>query len=242
MSRSARLLAAVDATWPAAETVAQEGWLLRRGAGGGKRVSAASLAAAPTDATLPDPGLAAAAMAAWGQPALFRIAAGEAALDAMLDAAGYALIDPVVFYAAPVSALADGADETARITRVSIPLALVDEIWERGGIGAGRRAVMARALGPKITLMARIENRPAGVAFVACDGPVAMVHAVEMLADRRRRGGGAMLMVGGANWAAEQGAETLAVAVTEANAPARALYEKLGMAVAGRYHYRIRTD
>ena len=37
-----------------------------------------------------------------------------------------------------------------------------------------------------------------------------------------------------------QGATTFAVVVTEANAPARALYARLGMVVAGRYHYRLK--
>ena len=39
---SARLMAAIDATWPPAVLDRRGGWVLRRGAGGGKRVSAAS--------------------------------------------------------------------------------------------------------------------------------------------------------------------------------------------------------
>ena len=34
-------------------------------------------------------------------------------------------------------------------------------------------------------------------------------------------------------------AQTFALVVTEANAPARALYERLGMVTVGRYHYRV---
>jgi uncharacterized protein (DUF2237 family) len=45
-------------------------------------------------------------------------------------------------------------------------------------------------------------------------------------------------MLSAARWAEAQEAGWIAVAVTEANAPARALYVGLGMAEAARYHYR----
>ncbi|GMG84328.1 GNAT family N-acetyltransferase [Paralimibaculum aggregatum] len=230
-----RLLAAIDATWPPAEIRAADGWLLRRGAGGGKRVSAAS---AGRPGAVPEIDAAVAGLAAWGQGPLFRLSPGEEALDAALEARGLAVVDPTVVHVAPVVSLTDDRDETARVIRASTPIALVEEIWAAGGIGPGRLAVMARAAGPRITLIARIGDRPVGVGFIACDGAVAMLHAVEVLAAARRRGAGEMLLRGAANWAAEQGAEVLALAVTEANAPARALYAKLGMGVAARYHYR----
>jgi ribosomal protein S18 acetylase RimI-like enzyme len=227
-------MAAIDATWPAAEYRSLGPWLLRRGAGGGQRVSAASTADEAAD-PLP----AAEAMAAWGQRPLFRIDAGQAALDRRLEALGYRRHDPVVLYAAPAAALDDGRDQTARVIRVRTALAIVDEIWGRGGIGPGRRAVMERAGGPKMTLLARAADRPAGVAFVALDGEVAMIHAIEVEAAHRRRGAGEMLLRGAASFAAENGAAWLVLAVTEANGPARALYAKLGMAEAARYHYRL---
>ncbi|MEO0994282.1 MAG: GNAT family N-acetyltransferase [Pseudomonadota bacterium] len=231
-----RLLAAVDATWPPAEMMERDGWVLRRGAGGGKRVSAASrLPGAEPDVTA-----AVAGLAAWAQPPLFRLDPGDGALDTELAADGYALIDPVVLYAASVATLTDDRDETARIIRVSTPVAVAAEIWAAGGIGPGRLAVMERAEGPRVTLIARRDDRPLGVAFCALDGPVAMIHAVEVLADHRRRGLGAELLTGVANWAAAEGAETLALAVTEANTGARALYERAGMVPAGHYHYRGR--
>ena len=80
-------LAALDATWPAAEFHDLDGWRLRRGAGGGKRVSAASGAGKVDHAV--------AAMATWGQPALFQLWPGDEALDDDLAARGYAIVDPV---------------------------------------------------------------------------------------------------------------------------------------------------
>ncbi|HSF93845.1 MAG TPA: GNAT family N-acetyltransferase [Thermohalobaculum sp.] len=232
-----RLMEAVDATWPPAEFRESGPWLLRRGAGGGQRVSAGS-----TEDQTADPALAEPAMRAWGQLPLFRITPDQAELDARLAAAGYAVKDPVALYATSVAALNDGRDETVTVFRVTSPLAIVDEIWSAGGIGPGRRAVMTRPAGPRITLLARADDRPVGVAFVAIDDNIAMIHAIEVVANHRRKGAGEILLRGAASFAAENGADWLALAVTEANAPARALYEKLGMRLAGGYHYRVKAD
>jgi len=229
-----RLMAAIDATWPPAEFLEVGPWLLRRGDGGGQRVSAASTTDQSAEIAPAEEG-----MRAWGQTPLFRLTPDQSLLDARLDGAGYAVRDPVALYAAPVASLADGRDETVKVFRVASPLAMVDEIWARGGIGSGRRAVMTRPSGPRMTLMARAGDRPVGVAFVAVDGDTAMIHAIEVAPEHRRKGGGALLMRGAARFAAEHDAKWLALAVTEANAPARALYERLGIALAGSYHYRI---
>lgn len=241
MPSNHRLMAAVDATWPPAESRATGPWLLRRGDGGGQRVSAASLADPAAEETA-DIAAAEAVMRGWGQRPLFQVTPGQERLDARLAAGGYAVKDPVVLYAAAAAALAVGRDETVKVFRVTAPLAVIDEIWAEGGIGPGRRAVMERAAGPRMTLMARADDRPVGAAFAAVDGEVAMVHAIEVTPAHRQKGGGGWLIRGGASFAAEHGAAWLAMAVTEANGPARALYEKLGFAVAGRYHYRIAPE
>ena len=240
-----RIMAAIDATWPPAEFYRAGSWLLRRGAGGGQRVSAASIAESGDQAA----GIAPAedTMRAWGQRPLFRLTPDQAQLDRRLAAAGYAMKDPVALYAAPAAALAGGHDETAKVFRTASPLAIADEIWARGGIGPGRRAVMTRVQGPCMILLARAGDRPAGVAFVAVankegDGDIAMIHAIEVAPEHRRKGGGLLLMRGAASFAAEQGAAWLALAVTEANAPARALYARLGIARVGSYHYRIASS
>jgi len=231
---SRRIMAAVDATWPPVEVRRAGPWTLRRGDGGGQRVSAASTEDESADLAPAEQG-----MRAWGQPPLFRITPDQAELDQRLAAAGYAVKDPVALYAAPVAALDNGRDETVRVFRVTCPLAMIDEIWTQGGIGPGRRAVMARAAGPRMTLMSRAEDRPVGAAFVALDGDVAMIHAIEVTPEHRRKGGGGQLIRGAASFAGEHGATWLTLAVTEANVPARVLYEKLGMTTVGSYHYRI---
>jgi N-acetylglutamate synthase len=237
---AARLLAAVDATWPAAETVDRAGWRLRRGAGGGKRVSAAS--AALTTTGTGEIAQAEAAMRAWGQAPLFRLARDEVELDRDLATRGYHVLDPTVFYAAPVGRLAGEGAHLAAVYRVEGLPAVLEEIWDAGGIGAGRRAVMDRVALPNTRLLSRAEDIPCGVAFVAVDGDIAMIHAIEVLARLRRKGAARLLIEGAARFAADHGARWLALAVAEANGPARGLYAALGMVEAGGYHYRVAPD
>ncbi len=232
-----QLFVALDATWPAAANTKQDGWLLRDGAGGGKRVSAASR-------LTPDAGVAAAveAMRAMGQTPMFQVRGEEVDLDTALEAAGYKLVDPVWLYAAPVGDLIDGESEQSRVYRGQFAVAAMQEIWAKGGIGPARLAVMERAAAPKSWLMTRIEDRPAGVAFVSVSGDVAMVHAIEVAGAYRRRGAAHALMSGAATFAADNGANWLALAVTKANLGATSLYQSLGMEVVAGYHYRVLID
>jgi ribosomal protein S18 acetylase RimI-like enzyme len=76
------------------------------------------------------------------------------------------------------------------------------------------------------------------VGFVALHGQTAVIHAVEVRPALRRNGAARQMLRAAAHWAAEMGADRLALAVTEANLPARALYASLGMQPVGQYHYR----
>lgn len=230
---SARLMDAVDVTWPPAEMRREAGWMLRRGAGGGKRVSAASPLGqgAVADAQ--------AQMRGWGQQPLFRLIPDDGALDAELSDRGYQVIDPVALYAAPAAEMTGDASHMAASYRCAFRIARVEEIWAAGGIKAPRLDIMDRVTAPRVTLISRAADRPCGAAFAAVDGDIAMIHAIEVLDAYRRQGAGRLLIEAAARWALDQGAIWLALAVTEANAPARALYDRLGMQVAGRYHYRI---
>lgn len=226
------LYAAIDSTWPPARIDHRDGWTIRAGAGGGKRVSAAT-----RDIPAADPARAEAAMRALDQAPLFMIRPGEDDLDADLAARGYAIVDPVTLYAAPAAALA-GRAPTSGIALGDLPLALMAELWASAGIGPARLAVMARVQGPRAYLLARADHAPAGVAFAARAGDIAMIHAIEVLPGHRRAGIGRKLLAAAATWAAAEGAGTLALAVTDANTAANRLYRAMGMAPAGRYHYR----
>lgn len=231
----ATLFAAMEATWPAASARRLGPWTIRDGQGGGKRVSAATADAAWTVADIPQ---AEAAMKALGQPALFLIRDGDTALDQALDACGYRIVDPVLAYAGPAAPLAEADLPFLGGFPHWPPLAIASQLWAEAGIGPARLAVMERVKTPKTAILARSSDRPAGVAFVGLAGNIAMLHALEVTPSLRRQGSAHNILTIAARWALDQGADTLALVVTEANAGARALYASHGMTVVGHYRYR----
>jgi GNAT superfamily N-acetyltransferase len=120
------------------------------------------------------------------------------------------------------------------------PMQIASDIWAEGHIGPGRLAVMHRAAGPKTAILGRTHDKPSGTAFVALHDQTALIHALEVRPALRRQGAARQILCAAAHWAAENGADRLALAVTEANAGARALYTSLGMQVVGNYHYRAK--
>lgn len=229
------LQAALLAAWPAIETRRLGRWTLRRG-DGGNRTRAATLATPgePSDREIAE---AEAAMRAWNQRPLFQLTPGDAALDAALAARGYLIHDPTLLLAGPTVALAAPGGEVA--IPCAAPLAAMLEIWAEGGIGPGRVATMARAPEPRLYLLGRVGDRPAGAAFVAIHRRIAMLSALEVAARARRQGLAGRMVAAAATWATAAGADTMALAVHRTNAPAIALYVRLGMAEAGAYHYRL---
>lgn len=234
---AADVFAALEATWPPTRWHVAPGWRIGEGRGGGKRACAAR-------ATGPAPDIAAmeAAQARLGQPPLAMVLPGQEALDAALSAAGYAVIDPTVALAAPAAALDAPLPRLTAFEVTWPPLRVQAELWAAGGIGPARLEVMTRAGPERLCLLGRAEDRPAGTAFLARHGRVAMVHALEVAPDMRRRGLARHLMIAASRWAAARGAAHLAVLVTRANAPALALYRGLGMAEVAGYHYRSREE
>lgn len=229
----AGLAQVMEATWPAAAIMRQGPWAIRDGKGGGKRVSAATAEADWHPDDIPQ---AESAMVALGQPPLFLIREQDAALDVALMARGYRVVDPVVAYAMPLTAV-DLPDHMTTFPHWP-PMAMAANLWAEGGIGAERIAVMYRAPGPKTAILGRAQDRAAGVAFVAMAGRVAMLHALEITPAMRRQGSAHNILRAAAHWALDQGADSLCLVVTVANDPARRLYASFGMTVVGNYHYR----
>lgn len=233
-----RLFQALDATWPCAALHKAGPWYIREGRGGGQRVSAATQEA---DFKPEDIDRAEFEMRALGQDALFMIRENEACLDAALESRGYHIVDPVTIY------LGKAESMTADLAIATLlpnwpPMAIQLEIWNAGGIGANRVAVMERSQGPKMSVLTRVGDVPAGTAFVACDDTLAMLHAIQVDDMTRRQGAGRRLMQGCANWAKDQGAKWLCLAVTSANKPANGMYRALGMEPATSYHYRRASE
>lgn len=229
------LWSAMEATWPAAQRLRAGPWLVREGQGGGGRVSSITAEDAWTEADIP---AAEAAARDFGQPAVFMIRPGDDPLDAALAALGYAVKDPVLVMTADLAKLPDPDCEFVSFPHWP-PLAVTRDIWAENGIGAARLAVMARAAAPKAALLGRCQDRPAGAAFVALSEGIAMLHALDVANAFRRRGLGRDMVRSAAHWARAAGASQLALLVTKANTPARALYTGMGFTLASAYHYRV---
>lgn len=227
------LSAVMEATWPPARALPGPGFVLRDGAGGGKRVSAAT---ALPDWTIADLTGAESGMRATGQDPLFLIRNGDQMLDDALQARGYAVVDPVMAYAIAANALP--ASPWMTTFPHWPPMAVAREIWAMGGISGPRLDVMDRVTAPKTALLARAVDRAAGVAFVALHGQTAMLHALEVSPLHRRQGSAQNLISAAAAWTISAGGSTLSLVVTTANTAARGVYEKCGMQVVGQYHYR----
>ncbi len=227
------IFATVEATWPARRIIDVPGWIIREGLGGGSRVSAATATSSTPDITVME-----AAQRTLGQAPLVMVRQGETRLDQQLEAAGYAVKDPVSVYCCPVEDLAEAPPPVSAFHVTWPAMHIQEEIWEAGGIGPARLAVMDRAADPKCTILGRSDDHPAGTAFVASHGDIAMLHALDVLQALRRRGTGRNIMHGAALWAQSVGAAWLAVLVTRANAEANPLYSSLGMQIVGGYHYR----
>ncbi len=234
-----RLYGAIDGTWPCARAILAGPWLLREGGGGGQRVSCAT---AEGDWTPGDLAAAETTMGMLGQRALFMVRAGETALDAALQGAGYDLVDPVNLWIAPSAS--QTRHDMPRVTTFAVwpPLAIMHEIWAEAGIGPARLRIMERADGPKTGILGRLSDKPAGTAFCAIHDDIAMVHALEIRPDHRGRGLGKWMMRRAAEWAQTHGAGWMAVLCLADNAHANGLYASLGYECVGQYHYRIKTE
>ncbi len=232
------IFSALEATWPAATYTDVGPWCIRQGLGGGKRVSAAT---AQNTVTADDIASAEQAMRDLKQDQLFMIRPQDGALDQMLQDRGYEIVDPVNIYVAPVDTIA--TEQPPRVTAFCVwePLAIQIDIWNAGGIGPDRRAVMQRVKGPKTALLGRLNDSPACAGFLAIDPhtEIAMVHAFEVLPHQRRQNMGVYAMRQAAFWSQDHGATHMAVVCTDDNSGANALYSSLGMQLVGQYHYRI---
>lgn len=231
---AADLFAALEATWPPGAAHRAGPWVIRDGAGGGSRVSAATALGPVGPGHLP---LLVAEMAALGESGIVQVRAGQDDLDALLAGHGWTVADPTRLMAVPIAAAvlpSPGDGIAAQWPPGPVP----DRMWAGEGIGPARRAVMDRVAGRRTAVIAGPAEAPVGAAFVALSGGIAMVHAMAVVPAARRRGIARRMLAAAADWAADRGGRTLALAVTEANGAARALYAGVGMVDVAGYHYR----
>lgn len=227
--------------WPAVDSVARLGWVLRSSGGRSRRANAAS----PLEPAGAFDAIQAAAEGFYrqrDQPCLFRItplAPREA--DAALEAAGYgregdcivmvrAVNEPLADLAEPL-AMADGAssawlDASAAASNLSPAEA------------AARNAIVERIGRTAAFATASSAATPAGFGLAVVEQGWVGLFAIVTAPEARRGGLGRRLVRGLLGWGQARGARRAYLQVEAGNTPALALYGTEGFAEAYRYHYR----
>ncbi len=228
------LVAAMAQSWPPEEILPLGPWILRRAPGAGNRVTCATAAGPVTAADIAE---LTAAQRNMDQTPTVMLRDGETALDALLAFQGWRMGEEVVLYQSPLTAFTPPPMMTT--FPLWPPLGVMRLIWEEDGTAPAKQRVMDRAPHPKTAILGRTGDRAAGAAFVAIVRNVAFLHALAVSPALRRQGTARKILCAAATWAQDEGATTLALAVTRGNVGARSLYASLGMEVVGQYHYRI---
>jgi ribosomal protein S18 acetylase RimI-like enzyme len=216
-------------------------WLLRAGGGFTGRANSALVVGEPPTG-LSD---AVAAVTRWYADRGLRPRAqvplpGFEAADAAFAAAGWARDEDVLVLTAP---LAGWPEPSVDVVLAGEP----DEDWLTGYRYRGSalppvaRDVLLAADDPAFVTV-RLDPTPAPPAAVARGvvvGGWLVVTAVTVDERYRRRGLATAVMAALGAWAAERGGHSCTLQVVATNAPALALYDRLGFTEHHRYHYRL---
>jgi len=223
--------------WPAAETLRRDGWLLRHTPSLTRRRSNSALA---LDGHHGDPAVVEDFYARRGERALVQVSPAEArtALDADLARRGWTREGPTdVLVAQAGPALA--ATRPGEVALADRPDAGWIAAWaaceQRPDAEEHARAVLARI--EPATAYARAAG-DLGVGLAVCERGWAGLFCVATAAGARRRGIAGHVVHALTAWAVERGARGLYLQVDSANAPAHALYERVGFTRSHGYHYR----
>jgi GNAT superfamily N-acetyltransferase len=232
--------------WPALEVQSLDGWELRSSAGFTKRANSVQPLGPSTQPLSEKVAGCEAWYAARDLPTIFRLTSfSDPNLDSFLESRAYEVIDltDVLYTRLP---LAEAYPANADIAELSLDdwvatygvLSGADESTltpMRGILDACQEARFLAALSSESSR----DLIACGLAVLETD--VLGIFDVVTALPHRRRGYGAGLVGGLVGWGLARGADYAYLQVVKTNAPALALYRKLGFAQAYEYWYRIRA-
>lgn len=236
------LEATADRAWPPAEVRAHDGWELRAaGPGIGRRVNSV----APLDAgLLPlEPKVVAAEVfyRERGLPPTFKLtaAAQPDGLEDFLVGRGYRVDAPVTILtrslepsAGPIPCLPVTPSQEWLAANAAVPS-------HYGAAPAAFLDLLGRIRRPLAFASVEHRGEVAAIGMAVADGAWVGLFEIGTLPRRRRRGLATATMEHLLAWGAGRGARAAYLQVMDANAPARALYSRLGFEEAYRYWYRV---
>ena len=231
--------------WPAPHTRWLGRWLLRAGEGWtGRANSVLPLGGPglPLDAALAE---VSGWYAGWRLPPRFAVPTpGREALDAALAARGWTAANPTRVLTADVGVALRAAPERPDLPPVVVEPEPADD-WAaayhyRGDAGLPPigRSILTASPRPGFAVV-RDAGRVLAIGRASLDQGWVGVTAVEVDPAHRRRGLAVHVMRGLLGWAAEAGVADAYLQVADENAPALALYGRIGFGLHHRYHYRL---
>jgi GNAT superfamily N-acetyltransferase len=243
-----RIEEAAFSALPALQNLFEAGWLLRFGGGHTKRANSAN----PLEPLPDDPaGLISRVESLYGQrglPAIFRLTplADVAALDRLLEARGYGVLDPSRVLvlpdlgALPQPGLAPGLRLSLDRAPAAAWFAARDRVQPIAPAERPARQRILAAIAAPAAYAAIYDGTTAlAVGLGVVSGGYLVVNYVAT--DPQWRGRGLMRALMGelGAWARSRGADAGHLFVVAGNAPAERLYHALGYRELYRYHYRV---
>ena len=237
-------LAALNA-WPAPRQMLYDGWLLRFTGGDSKRVNSVNLLGLSTLPLEEKIHACEAIYARQGLPVIYRLAdfLASSELRTALASAGYTEFDPTYVLGREIDGnmvtSGDGSsDYEIRVLEQTDWLAMRAWLMGKPLVSLGHHARVLEGIVPKKVLVGLfVEGEPAACGMGVEEGRLLGYFSIYTGARSRRRGYGRAVMDAITCWGVRQGACFGYMQVEGDNAPALALYEKMGYQPVYGYSY-----